>query len=273
MIKLSTMARETPTASIEEVIEQARRMDLDGVDLHLSGMDRSIEYMQRVKVACLKHGLNIGYAGAGSFVGPPEDRAQRMQQGRADVDAAAFLGAQVVRAFARHKWPDTVEEQEVFWGPMIEDFQEICDYAAQRGVMMAVQNHDNGSFAMTAAQVLRILGETDRANFSFLMDTGQWLGAIGSHPRGEFDANVDLYKDYLEPTAPHTTYVRAKIYKIESGVEEFIDYQRVLQILRGVDFNGTIGLVFELGEFNTCSQEECVALAVRHLRQVIGARS
>ena len=65
--------------------------------------------------------------------------------------------------------------------------------------------------------------------------------------------------------------MRAKIYKIDSGVEEFIDYRRVLDILRGVGFNGTIGLVFELGEFNSCSHEECMRLAVAHLRQVIAA--
>jgi len=65
--------------------------------------------------------------------------------------------------------------------------------------------------------------------------------------------------------------VRAKIYKIDSGVEEFIDYRRVLEILRGVDFNGTIGLVFELGEFNSCSHEGCMRLAVAHLREVIAA--
>ena len=271
MIKLSTMARQTPTTTLEQVVEQARQLQLDGVDFHLSGMDRSVKYINHVKSLCLKRGLNIGYAGAGSFVGLPEERAKRMEQGRADVDAAALLGAQVLRVFARHKWPSTVEEQEALWRPMIEDFQAIADYAAQRGVMVALQNHDNGSFAMTADQVLRILRETERDNFSFLLDTGQWLGAIGSHPRGEFDPNVDLYKDYLEPTAPFARYVRAKIYKIDSGVEEFIDYRRVLDILRGVGFNGAIGLVFELGEFNRCSHEECMRLAVAHLRQVIAA--
>ena len=102
------------------------------------------------------------------------------------------------------------------------------------------------------------------------LDTGQWLGAIGSHPRGEFDPNVDLYEDYLEPTAPHATYVRAKIYKIDGGIEEFLDYPRILRILRAVDFDGTLGLVFELGERNHCGYEECVRLAVEHLRQVIG---
>ena len=271
MIRLGMMVRETPDHAIIESVELAHQLRLDAVDIHLSAMSREPDYLRALKRQCLHGGLTIGYVGGGSFVGPPEEADQRMAQGRADIDTTAFLGGQVLRAFARHKWPDTVEEQEALWQPMIASFQEISDYAAEKGVSVALQNHDNGSFAMTADQVLRILRETDRPNFSFLMDTGQWLGSIGSHPRGEFDPDVDLYADYLEPTAPHTTYVRAKIYKIDSGTEEFLDYPRILQILRAVDFNGTIGLVFELGEFNQCSYDECVRLAVEHLRQVIAA--
>jgi sugar phosphate isomerase/epimerase len=269
MIRLGMMARQTADMDIEKVIEQARLLELDAVDLHLSGMPRDIEYLQRVKGSCIRHGLTIGYAGSGSFVGLPEEHDKRMTQGKADVDAAAFLGVQCVRVFARYKWPDTVEEQEAFWGPMVASFQKLADYAAAKGVHIALQNHNNGSFAMTATQVLRILRETDRPNFTFLMDTGQWWGAIGSHPRGEFDASVDLYEDYLKPTAPHTTYVRAKIYKIDNGREEWIDYPRILGILQDVGFNGTIGLVFEVGDRNACPLDECVRLAVRHLQQVI----
>ncbi len=270
MIRLSMMARETKDNSIDNVIGLAHRLKLDGVDIHMSGMPREREYLLRVKLLCLKHGLSIGYAGGGSFVGTAEGAAERMVQGRADVDAAAFLGAQLLRVFARHKWPDTESEQEALWRPMIDSFQEISDYAADRGVAIGLQNHDNGSFAMTANQVLRILREVDRGNFSFLMDTGQWLGAIGSHPRGEFDPAVDLYEDYLRPTAPHAVYVRAKIYKIDGGRgEEFLDYERILGILREVGFNGAMGLVFELGERNSLPYEDCVRLAVTHLREVI----
>ena len=35
----------------------------------------------------------------------------------------------------------------------------------REGVFLGLQNHNNGSFAMTADQVLRILRETDRENF------------------------------------------------------------------------------------------------------------
>ena len=271
MIKLGTMARETADTTIESVIELAYELRLDAVDIHLSGISRDPDRLRRIRGLCFKCGLSIGYTGSGSFVGPPEEAKKRIEQGKADVDTTAFLGAQLLRVFARHKWPDTVEEQEALWGPMIASFQELADYAAKKGVNVGLQNHDNHSFAMTADQVLRILRETDRENFSFIMDTGQWLGAIGSHPRGEFDPNVDLYKDYLEPTAPYATYVRAKIYKIDNGREEWLDYERILQVLHAVHFNGTIGLVFELGDRNRCNRDECIRLAAHHLREVIAA--
>ena len=264
------MVRETAQHTIAESVELAQRLRLDAVDIHLSGISRDPDDLCALKRHCQHADLSIGYAGGGSFVGPPEEADRRMTRGHADVDTAAFLGAPILRVFARHEWPDTVEEQRALWQPMIASFQELCDYAARKGISVALQNHDNGSFAMTADQVLRILRETARPNFTFLMDTGQWLGAIGSHPRGEFDPNVDPYEDYLEPTAPHATYVRAKIYKIDGGIEEFLDYPRILRILRAVDFDGTLGLVFELGERNHCGYEECVRLAVEHLRQVIG---
>ena len=271
MIRLSTMVRQTADTDIEADIAFARQLGLDGVDLHLSGLNRDPDYLMGIRQQCLRSGLVLGYTGGGSFVGPPEAAAERLEQGRADVDLTAFVGAQVLRVFARHKWPETTAEQEALWGPMIASFRALADYAAERGVQLALQNHDNGSFAMTADQVLRILAEVKRDNFSFLMDTGQWLGAIGSHPRGEFDPAIDLYEDYLKPTAAHTTYVRAKIYKIDSGREEWIDYHRVLAILGAVGFNGTIGLVFELGDRNQSSAAECKRLAVEHLRQVIAA--
>ena len=235
----------------------------------MSGMSREREALRRLKLHCLRRGLTIGYVGGGSMAGAPEEAQTRLQQGREDVDTAAYLGAQLLRVFARRPWPDTQKEQDALWGGMIAGFQELSDYAADRGVAIGLQNHNEGSIAATADRVLRILDDVDRDNFTLVMDTGQWQGAIGSHPRGESDPEVDLYADYLEPTAPRAAYVRAKIYKIDSGVEEFLDYDRILQILRDVGYNGTLGLVLELGERNTCSYEEAAGLAARHLRSVI----
>lgn len=269
MIKLSMMARETPAAPIAATVAQAAALGLDGIDIHLGGMDRSRERVTRLRWDCLRRGLMIGYAGGGSLVGPVAEREQRLAQGRADVDTAVLLGAQLLRVFARHRWPETVAEQERLWAPMIASFQELADYAAERGLALGLQNHDESSFCMTAVQALRILREVDRPNLGFLLDTGQWQGAIGSDPRGQFDPAVDLYEDYLRPMLPHTVGVRAKIYKIDGGREAWLDYGRIAAMLREVGFNGTVGLVFELGSRNAASPEACARLAVAHLRQVL----
>ena len=269
MIKLGMMARQTQDATIESIIDFAYELKLDVIELHLAGIPSDRDYLRRIKLLCLKRGLPIGYLGAGSLAGPPEELPQRIEQGKAAVELAVFMGAQMIRVFARHKWPDTIEEQEALWVPMVGAFQEVSDYAAEKGVIVGLQNHNNGSFAMTADQVLRILRETDRENFTFIMDTGQWLNAIGSHPRGEFDPNVDLYKDYLQSTSPYTTYVRAKIYKIDSGREEWLDYARILEILKSVNFNGNMSIVFEGGDRNRFDTNECLSLAVSHLRELL----
>ena len=271
MIKLGWMARATDAEVFEGHVRYAGELGLDVIDFHLGGMPRDIGFVMRIKMMCVRAGLPVGYLGGGSLVGPLEHREARVEQARSDVDMTAAMGGQMLRVFARHKWPDTREEQEYYWGPMVEDFRELSDYAAERGVVLGLQNHDNGSFCMTAEQALRILEEVDKENFTFLWDTGQWLGSIGSHPRGEFDANVDLYEDYLKPTAPYAASVRAKIYQIDTGVETYLDYPRIFGILKDVGYNGNVSIVYEGAEGrNTCTPEEGVALAVRYLRGVIG---
>ena len=270
MIKLGWLPRATDAEVFEEQVAFAGDLDLDVIDFHLGGMPRDMDFIMKTKMMCVRAGLPIGYLGGGSLVGPPEQRQERMAKGRADVDMAAIMGAQMLRVFAREKWPETDAERERLWTPMIEDFTAISDYAEEKGVVLGLQNHDESSFCMTAEQALRILHEVDRDNFTFLWDTGQWLGAIGSHPRGQFDPKVDLYGDYLEPTAPYASSVRAKIFQIDTGVETYLDYPRIFGILKDVGYNGNVSIVYEGSEGrNTCSPEEGIALAVRYLRKVI----
>ena len=271
MMKLSWMARATDAAAFEQHLEFAGDIGLDVIDFHLSGMPRDSAFIMRIKSMCVDAGLLIGYLGGGKFVGTLEERSMRLDIGRQDVDTAALIGAQMLRVFARFKWPDTVEEQERFWGPMIEDFREISDYAAEKGVVIGLQNHNHSSFAMNADQVLRILQDVERPNFTYIMDTGQWQGAVGGSPRGWRDLNVDIYRDYMERVAPHTTLVRAKIYKIDNGWEEWLDYARIFKILRQNEFNGTVSIVLEGGQppRNRVDAQECIKLAADHLRDVM----
>ncbi len=268
MIKLSAMVRERPDASLESLIERAYKLGLDTIDIHVGGMPRDPDYLRRVKLLCLKYGLPIGYLGSGGgFVGKPEDIRRQVDQAKADVDTAAFLGAPLVRLMGGRVL-DTTDNAEEARSGIVRSFQEVADYAAPKGVVLGVQNHPPPA-APTGEDIIRIIEEADRENVSHIMDTGQWWGSIGADPRGQFDPDVDIY-EYMQQTAPYATCVRAKIYKIDSGREEWIDYDRVMGILRGVDYNGSMCICFE-GQGNKCDEDECMRLAVRHLREVIAA--
>ena len=266
----------------EEFVEFAYELRLDAVDFQLDRGLRSRDrgYLLRLKRACLKRGLPIGFLGIGSgFIGstapphlggvgaplPRDELRRRIDEAKAAVDDAAYMGAPLIRIFGG-SIPEATERRDELWSEMIATYQEVADYAAGRGVFIGLHNHPPVD-SPTGDDMLRILRDTDRPNFTFILDTGRWYGSPGTAPMGETDPDVDIY-EYMEQTAPYASYVRAKIYKIDSGREEWIDYGRVMDVLRAVGFNGTISIVYE-DQGNACDPREAIALAVAHLRDVI----
>ena len=274
MIKLGMLVRASTEDELTRQLAFVGELGLDTVDIHIDAIPRSLEFLFQVKKQCLEAGLPIGYLGRLSGF-PKEDEASRdleLESARADMDLAEFLGAQMVRVFARGcPVPEDEGEYEALFRSMVEDLRVLSDYAASKGATVALQNHDHHSWGNTADVCLRLLREVGRKNFTFIMDTGQWLGAVGGSPRGWRDINVELYRDYLERMAPYASGVRAKIYKIDRGWEEWLDYPRILKILQANDFNGNISIVFEGGAppRNCFDRDECLRLAVKHLREVI----
>jgi len=257
---------------LESYINYAYELRLDAVEFHLGASfeSRDPAYLRKIKMLCLKKGLPIGYIGAqGNFTGTEDELRDRVEAAKGAVDDAAFLGAPLIRLFGGQV-PEGVEDREPLWPPMIRCFQEVCDYAAGRGVFIGLQNHDSGNLAATGDDVLRILRETDRENFTLIMDTGQWAGSVGSNYEGIGDPDVDIYK-YIEQTAPYASYVRAKIFKIDSGREEWIDYERVMEILKSVKYNGTMSIVFEGIWHNECDDKTSLRLGAEYLRRLLAS--
>jgi hypothetical protein len=81
---------------------------------------------------------------------------------------------------------------------MIARFQEVADYAADRGVFIGLHNHPPVD-SPTGDDIVRILQETDRANVTFILDTGRWKGSPGTPPMGVTDPDADIY-DYMKQT-------------------------------------------------------------------------
>jgi sugar phosphate isomerase/epimerase len=129
---------------------------------------------------------------------------------------------------------------------------------------VGLHNHNHGCVTRTGKDVIRIISEVDNPYFSHILDTGQYVGSPGaSGQRGKEDPALNFYGS-IEETAPLAVHVRCKIYRIENGVEEWLDYPRIFKTLKGVGFNGWLSIVYEGQDV----EEEATAVpkAVHYLR-------
>ena len=266
---------------IETMIDLIHTLRLDIIDFQLDRGFRSLEpaYLRRIKILCHKYGLPIGFIGAGSgFVSTAqlpngsvvgaslssEELQERIDVVKEAVDVAVFMGAPLIRLFGGGV-PEGTENRETVWSTMISGFQAVSDYAAEKGILIGLHNHPPAA-EPTSDDILCILNDVDRENFTFILDTGRWRGAPTSR-EGTSDSSENIYR-YMEQTAPYASYVRAKIYKVDSGQEELLDYRRIIAILKKANFNGNMSIVLE-DQGNQCDYAEAIRLAVKHLRELL----
>ena len=271
MIKISCNYLSFPGIDVESFIRLAYDLRLDMIDLHRSAFaSTDLRYLHSVKLLCLRLGLPIGYLGVSNrFVGTDPELEEQVNMCKESINVAAFIGAPLIRIFGGEV-PSDIEDREPLFQPLVNCVRRVSEYGAQKGVVVALQNHDNNNMAATGEDMLRILEETDHSNFGLILDTGQWLGSPGASPNGQSNQSnqsVDFYR-YIEQTAPHAIYVRAKFYMNDSGKEKWLDYDRITAILRDVGYNGPVSIVYE-GDAQSENRVDAVRKAAAELRSLI----
>ena len=138
-------------------------------------------------------------------------------------------------------------KDEGTWGRVVSCLRQAAAYGESKGIVVALQNHNHGGVAALGKDVLRLMDDVAHPNLSHVLDTGQYL---------------DLY-DSIAMTAARAIHVRCKIYQIESGEERKLDYSRIFPILRSVNYNGFLSIVYEGSE----DEQVAVSKAVPYLRR------
>jgi sugar phosphate isomerase/epimerase len=248
-------------------IDLCAQLRLDGVDFNIGSL-RSLarDHLKKVKKLCVQRGLTIACVGINNDFGRPSAEQEAVhQQLRTGIDTAQFLGAPVVRVFAGYVRKD--DNREAVWKRTVEGLKRASDYAEKAGVMAAVQNHNHNNVTRTGEDVVRLLKEVDHAWCSHMLDTGQYLGSPGAGGAQANDArSYDAYKS-IERTASLAVFVRVKLYRLRSGKEEWLDYQRIFKILRMVKYNGFISLAYE--GWKDMDSMHAVPMGVRFLRHYL----
>ena len=252
-------------------IDLCSRLELDGVDFNMRSF-RSLEreHLKKIKKACLEHGLTIACVGVNNDFGrPPQEQDGVQQQIQQGLDTAQFLGAPVVRLFAGSMRAG--QTREVVWKQCVDGLKRAADYAEKVGVMAALQNHNHKNVTSTGDDVLRLLTEVDHPWCSHILDTGQYLGSPGASGARPDDATrYHLYKS-IEQTAARAVLVRAKLYRLRSGKEEWLDYDRIFRILVTAKYNGFVSLVYE--GWNDLDAMHAVPAGVKFLRRYLNRPS
>jgi sugar phosphate isomerase/epimerase len=249
-------------------IDLCAMLELDGVDFNLGNFASPEKgHLKKVKKACLERGLSIACVGVSNDFGRPPDEQDALQkQIREGIDAAQFLGAPVVRLFAGNV--KTGQDKEAVWKRAVEGLKQAAEYGEKAGVVVGLQNHNHNNIAATGDDILKLLKDVDHPWCSHVLDTGQYLGSPGASGAKPDDAkNHDVYKS-IEKTAGRAVFVRAKLYKIGGGKEEWLDYERIFKILRGVKYNGFVCLVYE--GWKDLEAPHAVPKGVKFLRGFLG---
>jgi sugar phosphate isomerase/epimerase len=221
----------SPPLTLFDFVHDCARMGLEGTELTSYYFPRPVtrEYLCSLKQLCFKLGLDVsGTAVGNDFCLPPgEKRDEQLAYVKEWIDHAVLLGAPVIRIFsggASEQVPEALARRLA-----VEAIEECCQYAGERGVMLALENH--GGLTSTAEGMLELVRAVRSPWFGVNLDTGNFHGP-------------DVYAE-LARLAPYAVNVQVQQ---GSGPREPADFQRLAALLREAGYRGYIVLEFEEAE-------------------------
>jgi sugar phosphate isomerase/epimerase len=233
---------------IEQVIENAARLNFDGVEiLHRQMTDETPAYVNKLKQLAFRNGLALPMLSIHQdFISDkPEERKKDIAHTIHCIELASQLGIPAVRLNSG-RW-NTIEsfddlmkvkgneppikgftDEDAFkW--CIDGIQACLPAAEKHGVLLALENH--WGLTTKTENLLRIYKSVNSPWLGINMDTGNFA--------------VDPYPE-IEKLAPHASIVQAKTYY--GGGEWYtldLDYQRIAGTLRKANFKGWVSLEME----------------------------
>jgi sugar phosphate isomerase/epimerase len=146
---------------------------LDATGYYFPGYPKvpSDEVIYSFKKAAFLNGVNISGTGVRNDFTVPDAarRANDVQLVKDWIEAAAKLGAPVIRVFSGRSVPEGHSFDRVLeW--MAPEFRECADHGKRHGVLVGLQNHND--FLKTAAETIRVVNAVASDWFGVILDVG-----------------------------------------------------------------------------------------------------
>jgi sugar phosphate isomerase/epimerase len=208
-------------------------------------------FLMQIKAHTYHAGLDISGTAIGNdfCVAEEEKRSFQLGMTRQWIDYAAAMGAPVIRIFAGQVPKGDTEEAAL--DRCVAGINEALLYAAQKGVVLALENH--GGITATPEQLLAIVER---------VDDSRWFGV--NFDSGNF-RTADPYGD-LEKIAPYAVNAQLKVsIHPEGKSKERADMGRLVQMLKDVSYRGYIVLEYEEDD----DPKESIPKVLDELRELI----
>ncbi|RFS14060.1 sugar phosphate isomerase/epimerase [Emticicia sp. C21] len=236
---------------IEKVIDEAAKLGLEGIDvLHRQMAGEDNAYLQKLKKHAFVNGIAMTCLSIHQgFVNPDKAELKKhIDHTNHCIELAYKMGIPCMR-LNTGRWgtiksfddfmakrgiepalPGYTEDEAFKW--CIDSIQQCLKKAEECGVLLALENH--WGLGSTPEGMLRIKNAIDSPWLGLLMDTGNFL----ENPY-----------DKLQKIAPQTNFVQAKTY-YGGGVwySLDLDYKRIADILKKVNYQGYVSIEFEGNE-------------------------
>jgi sugar phosphate isomerase/epimerase len=218
-----------------DFIQKASDLGADGVELTEYFFEKPVThaYLMRLKRAAHLAGQTITGTPIGNeFTFPAgAERDKQVETYKKWVDISAALGSPAVRTFAGRP-PKGVSDSDARRNA-IDTLKPVCDYAGERGVFVALENH--GGVVAEADGLLEIVTAVDSPWLGINLDTGNFH-------------TDDPYAD-LARCAPYAVTVQYKVEMSPKGQgTQPADFERILKILREANYHGFVTLEYEAKE-------------------------
>ncbi len=254
----------TRSLSLLQWIEMAARLPVEGLELY-PGFFASFDdgYLNEVRAAMQRHSLRMPMLCASPDFTQPSSAARRTEVERQKrmIDLVAFFDApapRTCRVLSGQRRPGISEDDGV--AMVAECIELLLPYAAERGVMLALENHykDNywtyPEFAQRLPVFLRIVQAIDSPWFGVNYDPSNALLA-GENPLTVLEAvkgRVVSMHASDRRLLPGYTLEDLQAQEGSTGYAQFLhhgeigtglnDYPTMFRILRDAGFNGWVSI-------------------------------
>ncbi len=235
-MKYSFMTFSTPDLAFGEIVDLAASIGYDGVEIRIDAkhkhgieIDLSSEKRKNAKRAAAAKNVDIGCIATSCRFADPETTERNIADAHSAIDLAADLDSKRIRVFGG-KLAEGLDRAAAV-GFVAEALGALASHAAERGVFVCMETHDDWCDPTDVAEVMKRVD--------------QWHIAVNwdiLHPVRTGNATIDESFRALGPWIRHVhvhdqDVPNGDLAPIGTG---FVDHRRAVELLHSIDYDGFV---------------------------------